>query len=403
MSDRTISFSEMANHDWLEVGAGRPRSAGLDERPLPILRVADVLDGRIETSFDDYPTSSDGNPKGSKISRPGDVVLTVKGTVGRVALMPADGTHFAYSPQLCFFRPTTNGPLLPRYLYYWFKSAEFWNQANALKGQTDMADYLSLSDVQSLRMRLPSRGYQVGVTEVLGALDDKIAVNYRVASTALALADALFERHASELTPGPQTFSSLADVSGGGTPRTSEPSYWDGEIAWTTPTDITALRSPYLYSTKRAITQLGLDNCASRLYPSGSIFMTSRATIGSFAIPQIPTAVNQGFVVVTPSRPELKWWLFHEMKARVPDMVALANGSTFLELSRKNFKAMPVRLASDEIVKRFDEEVNYLHEKAAKSSRETTTLAELRDALLPGLISGEIQIREAENVVGEAV
>ena len=78
---------------------------------------------------------------GSKISKPGDIVLTVKGTVGRVALMPPDGPVFAYSPQLCYFRPTASGPLISRYLYYWFKSTQFWNQADALKGQTDIEAY----------------------------------------------------------------------------------------------------------------------------------------------------------------------------------------------------------------------------------------------------------------------
>ncbi|MGH3273950.1 MAG: restriction endonuclease subunit S, partial [Streptosporangiaceae bacterium] len=150
MSDRTFTFSKLASENLIEVGAGRPRTVHDQYPGIPILRVADVLDGRIAaltpgSILGDYPKAI-----GSKISRPGDVVLTVKGTVGRVALMPADGPDFAYSPQLCYFRPTVDGPLRPRYLYYWFKSAQFWNQADALKGQTDMADYLSLLDVEAL-------------------------------------------------------------------------------------------------------------------------------------------------------------------------------------------------------------------------------------------------------------
>ncbi len=151
MSDRTVSFSELASESLIEVGAGRPRSV-LDEYPsIPILRVADVLDGRIESPSQDRIPDGYQTVIGSKISKPGDVVLTAKGTVGRVALMPPDGPGFAYSPQLCYFRPAASGPLRSRYLYYWFKSTQFWNQADALKGQTDMADYLSLSDIRRLR------------------------------------------------------------------------------------------------------------------------------------------------------------------------------------------------------------------------------------------------------------
>ena len=165
MSDRTVSFSELASEGLIEVGAGRPRSV-LDQYPsIPILRVADVLDGRIESPSQDRVPDGYRKVVGSKISKPGDIVLTVKGTVGRVALMPSDGPVFAYSPQLCYFRPAASGPLRSRYLYYWFKSTQFWNQADALKGQTDMADYLSLSDIQALKIRIPSLDRQDGIID----------------------------------------------------------------------------------------------------------------------------------------------------------------------------------------------------------------------------------------------
>jgi type I restriction enzyme S subunit len=286
-------------------------------------------------------------------------------------------------------------------LYYWFKSVQFWSQADALKGQTDMADYLSLLDIQALKIRVPPLDQQDGIAEVLGALDDKIAVNDRVAATALDLGDSFFWETAKNLPFGPESFGAVASVYGGGTPRTSQPSFWDGDIAWTTPTDVTALNAPYLFKTSRTITDMGLANCASQLYPSGSIFMTSRATIGAFAIPQLPAAVNQGFIVVVPPREELRWWLFHEMRSQVDEMLSLANGSTFLELSRKNFKAMPVRAFSQDVLVRFDAKVAPLHQKAAAATQESAALSELRDTLLPKLMSGEIRVRDAERVVGD--
>lgn len=399
MPDQVVALSELTHKNLIEVGAGRPRSVLIEYPELPILRVADVLDGRIESPLKVSVPSGDQRIVGSKISKPGDIVLTVKGTVGRVALIPSEAVTFAYSPQLCYFRPAVNGPLRSRYLYYWFKSTEFWNQANALKGQTDMADYLSLSDVETLKIGIPSLDMQDGIIEVLGALDDKIQAEDLISSAALSLAGYFFEQGSTGIDFGPETFDSVAFVYGGGTPRTSDKNYWDGGIAWATPTDVTALSSPYLFETSRAITDEGLANCASQLYPVGSIFMTSRATIGAFAVTQIPAAVNQGFIVVVPPRNELRWWLFHEMRSRVDEMLSLANGSTFLELSRKNFKAMPVRVASEDVIKRFDAKVGPLHQRAAKAAQESRALAELRDALLPKLMSGEIRVRDAERVV----
>jgi len=147
------------------------------------------------------------------------------------------------------------------------------------------------------------------------------------------------------------------------------------------------------------ITESGLANCASRLYPAGSIFMTSRATIGAFAVPQIPAAVNQGFIVVVPPMDQLRWWLFHEMQSRLDEMLSLANGSTFLELSRKNFKSIQVRVASLDELERFDAMVAPLHQRAAQASQESATLKVFRDTLLPKLMSGQIRIRDAEKIV----
>ena len=80
-------------------------------------------------------------------------------------------------------------------------------------------------------------------------------------------------------------------------------------------------------------------------------------------------------------------------------MLSLANGSTFLELSRKNFKSMQVRVASPDELKRFDAKVAPLHQRAAQATQESAALKEVRDTLLPKLMSGEVRVRDAEKVV----
>jgi type I restriction enzyme S subunit len=131
--------------------------------------------------------------------------------------------------------------------------------------------------------------------------------------------------------------------------------------------------------------------------------MTSRATIGAFALPQVPAAVNQGFIVVLPPSREMRWWLLHEMRSRVDEMISLANGSTFLELSRKNFKAMPIRLADPENVGKFARIAEPLHGRAARAAEENRTLATLRDTLLPQLMSGRLRVKDAEKIVEDQV
>ncbi|MFF4386269.1 restriction endonuclease subunit S [Streptomyces sp. NPDC001552] len=259
------------------------------------------------------------------------------------------------------------------------------------------------STFEAFSVSVPNLLEQAAIAGVLGTLDDKIAVSKRIASTALRIADVNFTRASRGLAFGPATFGSVATVVGGGTPSTKIGEYWGGKLAWATPTDVTALSSPYLFQTGRMITAEGLENCASQLYPEQSILMTSRATIGAFALPQVPVAVNQGFIVVLPRTEKLRWWLLHEMRSRVDEMVSLANGSTFLELSRKNFKAMSIRLPGDEFIAEFARTVSPLHERAAQATAESRALAALRDTLLPQLMSGKLRVRDAERIVEDAV
>lgn len=195
------------------------------------------------------------------------------------------------------------------------------------------------------------------------------------------------------------SFGEIAAVGGGGTPRTDTPEFWDGAIPWATPTDITALAGPYLESTSRTISDEGLVSCSSPLYPAGSILMTSRATIGAFAIVQEPTAVNQGFIVVNPNDQSLQWWIFHEMSERVDEFISHANGATFLELSRGKFKQFAVRLIEDFKMKKFGDRATVLHTRGRRALVENRDLINLRDALLPMLMSGMLRVRDAEKQV----
>jgi len=318
-------------------------------------------------------------------------------TLGYPAIIPA-GPAYLHNQRIGLVTIKDHSKLDKLFLFYALRTSDY--RGHILAGASgSTVRHTSPGRISDYVFSIPGLGEQRAISAVLGALDDKIAVNDRIVRTSLDLADTFYEAYSGNLNFGPETFGAIASVYGGGTPSTAESGYWDGGIAWAIPSDVTALRAPYLFRTGRTITESGLMNCASQLYPAGSIFMTSRATIGAFAIPQIPAAVNQGFIVVVPPRDELRWWLFHEMRSRIDDMLSLANGSTFLELSRKNFKAIPARVGPSDVIRRFDAKVVPLHQRAAKATQESATLVELRKALLPKLMSGEIRVRDAEKVV----
>jgi type I restriction enzyme S subunit len=240
---------------------------------------------------------------------------------------------------------------------------------------------------------LPPLPEQQAIAEVLGSLDDKIASNTKLAATALELAQIEFARVRRSAELAGRAFAEIAEISGGGTPSTKDPSFWDGDIAWATPTDITALPGPFLDSTARAITESGLAACASALHEPGAILMTSRATIGALAIADIRTATNQGFIVVEPDDAIAREWLFHDMRSRTDEFISWANGATFMELSRGNFKKLEVKLPKPAVLAQFESLARPLHDTARSALAENRILAATRDALLPQLMSGRVQVR----------
>ncbi|WP_079134784.1 restriction endonuclease subunit S [Streptomyces sp. EN16] len=335
------------------------------------------------------------------VPQEGDIILTREAPVGRVGRVEK-GMKICLGQRTMLLRPDAQRTD-SRYLHYLLLSSTIQDLLHS-QGSGSTVAHLRVSQVRELRIpEVPDLREQRRIGAALGALDDKIVVNERIATAALTLADTHFIQATEGIEYGNETFGSVATVAGGGTPNTKVEEYWGGGIAWTTPSDVTALRSPYLFETGRSITSSGLDNCASRLYPAQSIFMTSRATIGAFALPQVPAAVNQGFIVVIPPDKYMRWWLLHEMRSRVDEMVSLSNGSTFLELSRKNFKAMQIRLPERSEIEGFARKVAPLHASAAQSSKENRTLATLRDILLPQLMSGRLRVKDAEKIVENQV
>lgn len=322
--------------------------------------------------------------------RRGDVLLTSEAPLGGVAQVPTDD-DLVLSQRLFALRGL-DGQLDSTFLRYFLQSSE---------GQSRLAARASGSTVAGIRQAelvrvsvpVPDWEEQRRIAGVLGVFDALIEADRRLIKLLLGLAVAAFESFRPSATRT-VTYAEIADIGGGGTPSTSKPDLWNGDIAWVTPSDMTSLESPFLFGTSRQITKQGLAACSSDLYPPGSILMTSRATIGVFALAEIPTAVNQGFIVVQPRADEDRPFLLLEMMSRVSDYLDHANGSTFLEISRGRFKALPVSWPSKTDRQRFAAEVEPLLAGARDLEEEIARLSRTRDDLLPLVMSGRVRVSE---------
>ena len=139
-------IAELIAQGKLYIGDGyRAKNEELSKSGLPFARGGNINNGFDFSSVDYFPADQIAK-LGNKLSQPGDVVFTSKGTVGRFAFVTDDTVRFVYSPQLCFWRSLGTGLILPRFLYYWMQGGEFRSQYKSVAGQTDMAEYVSLSD-----------------------------------------------------------------------------------------------------------------------------------------------------------------------------------------------------------------------------------------------------------------
>ena len=136
----------------------------------------------------------------------------------------------------------------------------------------------------------------------------------------------------------------LGVVVGGGTPPRERVEYWNGSIPWLTPGELTGNSDKYVFETKDYINELGLAASGARLLSQGSLLVTSRASIGSCALAGRPMATNQGFKNVTPGTEVDPSFLFYLGRTLGKEMTRRASGTTFLEISGREFERIEVRL-----------------------------------------------------------
>jgi type I restriction enzyme, S subunit len=151
-----------------------------------------------------------------------------------------------------------------------------------------------------------------------------------------------------------------------------------------------------ILNTERRITDAGLAEISSGLLPAGTVLLSSRAPIGYLAIGGVPLAINQGFIAMMPKSGISNLFLLMWARFAHEDILSRANGSTFLEISKANFRPIKLIAPRYAVLSLFDKVVRPLFEQLVSNERQSLTVATLRDTLLPKLISGEFRVKDAE-------
>lgn len=257
----------------------------------------------------------------------------------------------------------------------------------------------SRDDFYNLKAVLPPLAEQKAITAVLSSLDDKIDLLHRQNATLERMAETLFRQwFIEEAEEGweEKTLGDVVEICGGSTPSTKEPDFWNGNIFWTSPRDLADLKSPFLFSTERKISEKGLAKISSGLLPKGTLLLSSRAPIGYLAISEIEVAINQGYIAILNNDTIPNYFMFLWCKYNMEEIKAAGNGSVFQEISKSVFRTLSFTCPPLDLVKKFCHMIEPLFRKICFNQQQIRTLEKLRDTLLPKLMSGEVRVRVAE-------
>lgn len=186
-------------------------------------------------------------------------------------------------------------------------------------------------------------------------------------------------------------------VVGGGTPSTKNEAFWEGgHINWTTPKDMSGLNDKILIETNRKITTAGLAKISSGLLPVNTVLMSSRAPVGYLAIAKVSLAVNQGYIAMKCEKALTPEYVVQWANSSMDDIKQRASGTTFAEISKSNFRIIPVLVPTLEVISQFSRTVSMIYEMITENIKESKSSEEIRDYLLPKLLSGELTLEAAE-------
>ncbi len=259
----------------------------------------------------------------------------------------------------------------------------------------------------------PGVEVQRRIADVLGALDDLIENNRRRIGLLEQMAQAIYREwfvrfrypgHEdatfvdSPLGPIPKgwevtTCGDALMVLGGGTPSKKEPDFWEGgTIPWYTPSDLTKHRTRFATQPAMSITEAGLRHSSARLFPAGSVLMTSRATLGVLTITTVESSCNQGFIVIPPDERCPPSFIYEWLDDHDEELEGIGTGATFKEITKGAFKRVPFLLPTAAVLDSFRCDVTPIDDEVRVLEAENRTLATIRDLLLPKLVTGEIDV-----------
>jgi type I restriction enzyme, S subunit len=297
-----------------------------------------------------------------------------------------------------------------RFVYYYLKGS--YNNLIGLKLGGSQQN-LNAQTLKNFPIKTPPLSTQKKIAAILSAYDDLIESNQSRIALLEKIAEELYREWFVRLRfPGfkqakfekgvPEGWSLVKvgqafEYTGGGTPSKEVNRYWqDGTINWYTPSDITASNGIFMEESSDKCSDEGFNKSSAKMFPTYSVMMTSRATIGAIGINLTPACTNQGFITCVPNERYPLSFLYHWLKLSKLHFELLSGGATFAELTKGTFKKIEILTPPKKTVQNFDELVSPMFKTIEKLTVGNRNLKTSRDALLQRLISGKLAVESLD-------
>ena len=407
------------------VQPGAPVSNG-----VPIIRVNNFRDYRLDlTEVMNVATDVAAKYERTRLFG-GEVLLTVVGTVGQVAVVPKNLSGYNVARAVAVIHP------LPHVSADWIALCLRSPLAQHLLGSranTTVQTTINLKDLRALPIPLPPVHERDAITAMVGALDDRITLLRETNATLESIAQALFKSwfvnfdpvrakmegrapegmdeataalfpdsfEETELGAVPRgwkvcSFTDAVHVIGGGTPKTSVAEYWGGEIPWFSVVDAPDGTDIYVIDTEKHITEAGLNNCSTKLLPAGTTIISARGTVGRLALVGREMAMNQSCYGLRGKAGDAYFTYFSTCRL-VDGLKQRSHGSVFDTITRDTLASVSVIYPGTPTITAFDNLVAPVMDRIRQNLEQAQTLATLRDTLLPRLISGQLRLPVAQD------
>jgi type I restriction enzyme S subunit len=325
----------------------------------------------------------------TRLAQSGDVVMASAGqgyTRGQVSLLKTD----TYVNQSVIVFRTNSRELLSEYLFY--NLSNRYEELRALSDSNSIRGSITTKLFNSMEISIPSLSIQKQIVEILGSIDEKIENNRKINHHLEEMIHLYFSSFFIEKTHEKSSLGEVCTITLGGTPSRSKPEYWNGTIPWINSGEINKFR---IIEPSERITELGVTKSATKLLPKHTtVLAITGATLGQVSLLEIASCANQSVVGTQPSDKLPYTFIYPFVIDRIHQLIAKQTGGAQQHINKGNVEELEIPIYSDALIKEYNSISEPLFEAISNNCFENERLTELRDSLLPKLMSGEITVSD---------